>query len=614
MSHFSLITLSNRAVETFRRFPLPLFSALAATSSMICVVHVAPAGHELPLVLRLSMAFYLSMLLTISVSLFTERFAIKHGKKWLVWSASIGLIALYFLALPSVMDGVTMAHFALLTVALHLLVAFAPFVVLNEMNGLWQYNKTLFIRILISGVYSGVLYAGLALAVLAVEKLFEVRIDEKFYVDLWLIIAGIFNTWFFLSGVPEHIPDLEHTTDYPKGLKIFTLYVLLPLITVYLVILYAYAGKILITADWPVGWVANLVIAFSIFGILSFLLIYPLRNDEATPWVKFYSRLFYFLLVPLIALLYVSIFKRIGMYGVTVERYYVVLLAAWLSFIAGYFILTSGKRIRVIPLSLCVIVLFSLFGPWGAFAISRESQIAELAALLDSNHILVNGKVDSTKTHEVRAEDYDRIESIVNYLGQMHGRKSLQLFFDQNIDSVMAQHHVDEYLTQPRGLDILRAMKVERIDSGNGSPTLLSYGTKDRVMLSSEGYDLVTEFPRADYSGNGDTTTAFLVEADTVHMAFSAAQESFELTYRDYEPLVLDLKELLASLPNHRDLERTADRMTILADHPKWKAKLILSSLEISREKGTPNLIAAKGVLMLRFTQETDHAATQVSE
>ena len=54
--------------------------------------------------------------------------------------------------------------------------------------------------------------------------------------------------------------------------------------------------------------------------------------------------------------------------------------------------------------------------------------------------------------------------------------------------------------------------------------------------------------------------------------------------------------------------------MTILADHPKWKAKLILSSLEISREKGTPNLIAAKGVLMLRFTQETDHAATQVSE
>ena len=183
------------------------------------------------------MAFYLSMLLTISVSLFTERFVVKHWKKWLIWSTSIVLIALYFLTLPSVEDGVTGIRFVLLAIALHLLVAFAPFVMLREMNGLWQHNKTLFIRILIGGVYSGVLYAGLALAILAIDNLFEVRIHEKFYIDLWLIIAGIFNTWFFLTGVPENIPALERTTDYPKGLKIFTLYVLIPLITVYLVIL-----------------------------------------------------------------------------------------------------------------------------------------------------------------------------------------------------------------------------------------------------------------------------------------------------------------------------------------------------------------------------------------
>jgi hypothetical protein len=110
------------------------------------------------------------------------------------------------------------------------------------------------------------------------KQLFQVDIKDKYYFDLFIIISGIFNTWFFLSGVPENLPSLEDETSYPKGLKIFTIYVLLPLVCIYLVILYAYAGKILITTQWPVGWVAYLVIAFSIFGILSFLLIYPLAK------------------------------------------------------------------------------------------------------------------------------------------------------------------------------------------------------------------------------------------------------------------------------------------------------------------------------------------------
>ena len=607
MSHFSLTTLSKNAVETFRRFPLPLLSALAATVWVIYVVHLAPAGNKLPLALRLAMAFYLSMLLTISVSLFTERFVATQWKKWLIWSASLVLTALYFLTLPSVEDGVTIARFALLIVALHLLVAFAPFIVRSEMNGLWQYNKTLFIRILIGGVYSGVLYAGLALAILAVDNLFEVRINEKFYVDLWLIIAGVFNTWFFLSGVPGNISALESTTDYPKGLKIFALYVLIPLITVYLVILYAYAAKILITSDWPVGWIANLVIAFSIFGILSFLLVYPLRNDDSNAWVKFYSRLFYFLLIPLIALLYVSIFKRIDMYGVTVERYFVVLLAVWLSFIAGYFILTKGNRIRVIPLSLCIIVLLASFGPWGAFAISRKSQMAELTALLDSNHVLVNGKIDPTKTHEVKIEDYDRIESIVNYIGEMHGHKSLQSFFDQDIDSVIAKEHDEERVAHPRNAAILESMKLEKIDSKDGDHTFLTYEINGKVMLGSEGYDFVSGFSTADYRQNGDTTFDYLIEADTVHLTYSATAGSFELTYRNFPPLVFNVKELFASLPNHKVLDLTPALVTLTADSPQWRGKLVFSAMEISREMGNTTLVAAEGILMLTFVGETDH-------
>jgi hypothetical protein len=613
MSNFSLQTLSTSAAQTFRRFPLPIFFAVAATVSMNYFIHHEPTGNALHPALRLSMVLYFSMLWTISVSLFTERFVVKPWAKWCLWSTSIVFAGLYYLTLPAFQNGVTGIRFALLAVALHLLVAFAPFLSLRDMNGLWQFNKTLFIRILLSGVYSGVLYGGLALAILAVDKLFEVRINEKFYMDLWLTIAGIFNTWFFLSGVPANISSLERATDYPKGLKIFTLYVLIPLIAVYLVILYTYAGKIVVTSDWPVGWVANLVIAFSIFGILSFLLIYPLRNDASNAWVKFYSRLFYFLLAPLIVLLYVSIFKRIDMYGFTVERYLVVLLAVWLSFVAVFFILTSGKQIWVIPLSLCAFVMAATFGPWGSFAVSYRSQIHELTTLLDRNQVTVNGKVDTTRVHDVKADDYGRIESIVRYINGMHGPKQLQYLFDQNVDSVIAKKDVKDAGVRSADLAVLDMLHMKRVETDSDLPYSSSYGIIDKVMMNSEGYDFVARFTRADYHENSDSTINFIVEADTVHLSCSATKGSFELTFRDYEPLVLDLTALYASLPGHENLELTPQRMTIIAENPMWKAKLVFSFMEIHHEKGKTKLVMAAGVLMLKFTGATVPAATQVS-
>ena len=45
---------------------------------------------------------------------------------------------------------------------------------------------------------------------------------------LWIVIAGVFETWFFLAGVPKNLEELDESDDYPKGLKIFTQYVLLP--------------------------------------------------------------------------------------------------------------------------------------------------------------------------------------------------------------------------------------------------------------------------------------------------------------------------------------------------------------------------------------------------
>ena len=113
--------------------------------------------------------------------------------------------------------------------------------------------------------------------------------------------------------------------NYPKGLKNFTQYVLLPLISLYLVILICYEAKILVTLSLPVGWVSYLVLVFAIFGILSFLLVHPIATQTANLWMRTFNRWFYFLLIPLLGLLFWAILYRINLYGFTHERYYVLL-------------------------------------------------------------------------------------------------------------------------------------------------------------------------------------------------------------------------------------------------------------------------------------------------
>ena len=99
------------------------------------------------------------------------------------------------------------------------------------------------------------LSATLALALAALDKLFGIDVDEKNYPRLWCLIAFVFNTWYFLGGVPRWLGELERTSEYPQVLKVFSQFILVPLVLLYLLILTAYLGRVAITREWPSGWI-----------------------------------------------------------------------------------------------------------------------------------------------------------------------------------------------------------------------------------------------------------------------------------------------------------------------------------------------------------------------
>lgn len=483
----SLTTTFEKAIATFKRFPLPILAAISASFIAISLIEANSVDTDFSWQeTRKCLLLLLAIPACISFQIISER----NNNRLMRWIPQL-LVAVYFFWIYSSWENKNVdgdwAYFFLIAIALHLMVSFAPFVTSNDTPRFWEYNKNLFLRILTAGLYSGVLFAGLALAILAIDQLFDADINERRYAQLFMFIAMVFNTWFFLSGFPLNSDEAE-VAEYPKGLRVFTQFVLLPLVTVYLLILYAYSAKILFTMNWPRGWVSYLVIGFSTAGILALLLIWPMREDEKHRWIKLYARGFFFALFPLVVLLFFSIYLRIAQYGITLNRYYVIALALWLLFIAGYFLISRTKRIKLIPVSLFFVALISNYGPFSAFAVSVDSQRDRLIEIGEKYRFFKDGKfVKVQQPAEVTYDDNKTFYEVLDYLTDTYHYDAIQDLFAVDINAAVkksGRYRLDDSLLASVGLSY---------EPGTGS-----YG-RDHFSFSSNAYNQPLKVTGFDY-------------------------------------------------------------------------------------------------------------------
>ncbi|QCR24632.1 DUF4153 domain-containing protein [Pontibacter sp. SGAir0037] len=435
----SLQQLYRGAVDTFLTYPFALLSAIGGTAAAIWRAEISyDKLHLYPYLDKLMLLGALGLVLFFVIELVVQRYKFGGAKRWLFLFLGILFLAVYYGLLPKQVEGPQWLRFLMLSLVLHLAASYVMFLNSKEENAFWQFNKALFLRLLTTVLYSAVLYIGVAIAVLALEKLFSVDVSQNFYFQLWLFMVGVFNTWFFLAGVPTNVQELEQEHQYPKGLKVFTQFVLLPLVSLYLVILYLYFGKIIIQWQWPNGWVSVLVLCFSVAGILSLLLIHPVRQHEGNTWMRTFIKWFYRALFPLIILLLLAIWRRVSEYGITEPRYVVLVLALWLFCTALYFLFSKQKNIKFIPVTLSIVILTGAFGPAvNAFHISEWSQVKRLEYLLKQNNLLVGDHVSSISNNKPKAKTEAEISAIVRYLVEMHDPRVLQPWFRQDLDSLL---------------------------------------------------------------------------------------------------------------------------------------------------------------------------------
>jgi hypothetical protein len=542
--------------KTISRFPLETILTILGTVFAILLSEERNDTNE-NFYTKSIMCCSLCLVLFLSISLY---FSATHKNSWIRFLISLilgGLVTAFIFSFSEKITDVEALQFLVLNIALHLLVSFAGFIskVYNQ-EEFWEFNKQLFLRILTAGLYSVVLYSGLSLAILAVHHLFNVDFYDTIYLHLFFIIAGIFNTVFFLSGVPETNNESSPLIlKYPKGLKNFTQYVLLPLISIYLIILICYETKILVTLSLPVGWVSNLVLVFAIFGILSFLLVHPIAEETGNLWMRTFNRWFYYLLVPLLGLLFWAILYRIHLYGFTHERYYVLALSIWLTIVVAYFIIKKEPKIKFIPITMCITALLTILGPQSADSISKNSQLYRFESYLQ--------KIEKEKLTFEQEQD---LSSIVDFLEENYDSEALLPFTKDKLTALIKKDK------NPNSSQIMKALgldyraQYDQKGKTNKEYFYNYYENNNQNIENIQGYDVSFSI-----LNNEDLECKECIKIDNKSYSFISSKKEYGLDLQINQDIIpLKIVDFVSQTPDFDYNENWKKKITQKIETPKY--------------------------------------------
>lgn len=586
--------LTNKAVSAFKRFPITLTWAIVGTLFFMWLVE--SGSNKL-------FGYYENSLLTfaLGVSWFIgTKFFIEQQKepqKW-QWIKLITLVLLigFYLRLPETIpynaNPKYYIRFFLYLAAGHLFVFFAPFAFKWNKEAYWNYLKSICIAIGRSILFSAVLYLGLVLALAAMEYLFDFDVDGKRYGQLFIFCLGIVNTWTYLSDFPKNIFQ-KNIIKYNKALEVFVKYILIPLVILYLIILYAYAIKILIAWNLPRGWVSNLIIALSLLGFIIQVMVNPVQKTIKSWTINRFYPWFYILLLPLVILLFVAIFKRIGDYGITESRYFLLALALWILGITLYILFSKKKRLKVLPISLFIIIVFSSFGFWGAFSVSKNSQVNQFKQLYQK--VKENKNIASNDEH-------NQLESIIDYLNEREAVSRLNEITGISIEEVIkdstklwANYAMPSNLLDSLGITIDPEDNSGLISVKNRY-NYSNWNKKETYFIPNYDYFRSYRFNGYDESVD-DEIASFKIEY------LKRSNELWLLSKIDStQNLMIPLNKKLIALTEHgtnlNDINQ--EELTIEASYQNIAAKLIFTELSYYVEKDTVNITNAEAYLFLK--------------
>lgn len=256
--------------------------------------------------------------------------------------------------------------YASVVVACVVAIAFTPPLRHVSMGRRWLFTMRVVKSALLSWCIAMVLTIALYLIYITVGVLFGLR-DFKCFACLMAVFGGFIPALAFLHMLPR--PGADGAPDsLCRTLAAFCKNILLPLALVYIVILYIYTVKIIATWTLPNGQ-----ITWMVTGIVSVVLVtvYGLQgylcdlgsSPSAKRIASMAHRFLPMLTLPLLVLMSVAIFYRIGQYGLTTSRLYVATFNIWAYLAVTYIMVARRARLNAVAASFAIVFLATSIVP-----------------------------------------------------------------------------------------------------------------------------------------------------------------------------------------------------------------------------------------------------------
>ena len=362
----------------FKRFPLAAALAIFAT---IAFIYVYESGH-LPTEYKFShwLTIYpiAATMIALSVSLVQEsrkKFSfLPHIIAGAIWLAISIALVLYFSKNSNDIGRtyVGMTYLFIYTTAF-LSIFVAPFFKQNDENGFWVFLMKNAKAAVVATAISVVLLIAIDGLLFGFFNLFDIKVSARPFVYSAIISSCTIFPILFFSGIPSIDDCLQETPALNKFQTSANKFLFLPVISLYIILLYAYIAKIIIQWEMPKGMVSYLVSASMLLMLLRVTLTLPERINPKPSFEKKLLKILPAACIPLVILMSVGIMRRISDYGISEDRYYIAAINIFYYIIIAILLIDKIKcKSRYITIVFCSMFLILTNGPLSALNVTHR--------------------------------------------------------------------------------------------------------------------------------------------------------------------------------------------------------------------------------------------------
>jgi len=396
----------------FERFPITIILTFLHFITGVYIAEIR--SFESDYFIEINLLLFGSVFITAMFEMVREKYFYKKNR-WLVRGIysliTLVISIIFYVEYLRTNDYYNIYYFTLIPISI---ILFLLIPILKKENK-EKYLQSVFSSFIITGIFAAVLWGGIEITLITVNYLFFnfydkdslfLRLSMYFF---WFIVE-VFGESLFLSLLKKPDDNLENY-EFPFIFNLLIKFVIIPLIIIYTGVLYIYMAKVLISMHLPKGLISHLVLWYTALSVAVMILITPFTQKDK--FFENFKKYFPYFSIPLIFASLFAVFQRTYQYGITENRYYVLISIFWLFFCMILYI----RRMNVtgVFISLIVCFIISVYTPLSAKNVSNFSQSQRLKRMLVKYGALKDGKI-SKITQKLTDEEGSQIHTTIQYI------------------------------------------------------------------------------------------------------------------------------------------------------------------------------------------------------